>query len=375
MNPLRIKSLGKLEKALIARHLGEMGLVERILSGFSELKRDRIIVGPGDDAAVIELGETARIVVTTDMLVENVHFRLDWSYPEALGFKSVAANLSDIAAMGGEAIGIVISLGIPPMVPVKAVDKMYRGISGALSLFGGSLLGGDTVRSSAIIISISAIGVLVGERPLLRSGARAGDKVCMTGSVGGSELGFMLLKRYFELTHRSRKAALEAWAERTAGYFKGRLPSSLRKTGYACISKHLMPSPRIREARVLSAFGPSAMIDVSDGLSADLMQVARASGVGLVLREKDIPIDTNARAVAQALGTSPHKIALSSGEEYEIVFTIPAAKIRPAARALAKRCGTSIEVIGEITEDKESVVVIGTRGRKKALVETGFRHF
>jgi thiamine-monophosphate kinase len=375
MKPLGFKALGKFEKELSARHLGEMGLIERILSGFSEPRRDRIIVGPGDDAAVIEFGETARVVVTIDTLVEGVHFRLDWSYPEALGFKSVAANLSDIAAMGGQAVGIVISLGIPPMVPVKAVDEVYRGISKALSLFGGDLLGGDTVRSSAISVSISAIGVLVGERPLLRSGARAGDKICMTGSVGRSELGLMLLKRYFELTHRPRKAALEAWAERTAGYFKKKLPSSLRKTGYACISKHLMPSPRIKEARVLSAFGPSAMIDISDGLSADLMQVARASGVGLVLREEDIPIDANARAVAQALGISPHKIALSSGEEYEILFTIPIAKMRQAARALARRCGTAVEVIGEITEDKESVLVIGTRGRKRTLVETGFRHF
>jgi thiamine-monophosphate kinase len=370
-----MEPLGKHETELIARHLGEMGLIERILSKFSEPGADRIIVGPGDDAAVIEFAETARVIVTTDMLVEGVHFRLDWSYPEALGFKSVVANLSDIAAMGGRAIGIVISLGIPPTAPVKAVDKLYRGISKALSLFGGNLLGGDTVRSSSIIISVSAIGVLVGERPLLRSGARPGDKICMTGSVGCSELGLMLLKRYFRLTRRPRTAALEAWAERTGDYFRKRLPSSLRKTGYACISKHLMPSPRMREARVLSAFGPSAMIDISDGLSADLMQVARSSGVGLVLREEDIAIDRNARTVAQALDTSPHKIALSSGEEYEILFTIPVARVKQAASALARRCGTAIKVIGEITEDKKSILVISNRRRERALVETGFRHF
>jgi len=370
-----MRSLEKSKRKLVAEQLGEMGLIERILSGFREPKADRVIVGPGDDAAVIELDGMTRIVLTTDMLVEDVHFRLDWSYPEALGFKAVAANLSDIAAMGGRALGIVVSLGIPPAFPVKAVDKTYRGISKALSLFGGDLLGGDTVRSSTIIVSISAIGVLVGERPLLRSKAKPGDKICITGSLGCSESGLMLLRRYFRPARRPRRAALEAWTERTGSYFKKRLPSSLRETGYSCIAKHLMPSPRLKEVRVLSAFGPSAMIDISDGLSADLMQISRASGVGLMLMEKDIPIDKNARAVAQAFDASPYKIALSSGEEYEILFTIPGARVKQAASALARRCGTAIEVIGEVIEDEQSVYVIGNRNRKRALVETGFRHF
>jgi thiamine-monophosphate kinase len=370
-----MKHLGKCHKELIARHLGEIRLIERILSRFSKPRADSIIVGPGDDAAVIELGETTRLIVTTDMLVEGVHFRLDWSYPEALGFKAVAANLSDIAAMGGQAIGIVISLGIPPMVPVKAVDKMYRGMSNALSLFGGDLLGGDTVRSSAIIISISAIGLLAGKSPVLRSGAKAGDRICVTGSLGRSESGLMLLKRYFKSNRRPRKVALEAWVERTGGYFRDRLPSSLRKTGYACISKHLMPSPRMKEAIVIATSGATAMIDISDGLSADLMQLARASEVGFVLREEDIPIDRNAAAVAEVLGTSPRKVALSSGEEYEILFTIPATRVSHVSDALAKRCRTAVEVIGEITDDEKSVVVVSGRGSKRALVETGFRHF
>ena len=372
---IRMKRSKQLERNAVAGQLGEIGLIERILSKFSEPGSAKLIVGPGDDAAAIEFEGKARVLVTTDMLVEGVHFELEWSYPEALGFKSVAANLSDLAAMGGRAVGIVVSLGIPPMVPVRAVDKMYRGMSRALSLFGGDLLGGDTVRSSAIIVSVSAIGVLVGERPLLRSGARPGDKICLTGSLGRSESGLMLLKRYFRQARRPRKTVLDAWAERTGGYFRKGLPPRLRRNGYACIAKHLMPSPRMREARVLSTFGPSAMIDISDGLSADLMQVSRASGVGLVLMEESIPVDKNARVVAKTFDISPYKIALSSGEEYELLFTIPDARVKQAASALARRCGTTIHVIGEITENRQSVSVVGNRGRIRALLETGYRHF
>jgi len=131
----------------------------------------------------------------------------------------------------------------------------------------------------------------------------------------------------------------------------------------------------MKEARLLSAFGPSAMIDISDGLSADLIQIANASQVGVLLREESLPIDRNARAVAQALGVSAQKMALSSGEEYELLFTVPVARLKQAASALLRRCGTSVEVIGEVTRDTGCLLIIGNSGRKRALKQTGFRHF
>ncbi|UCF78525.1 MAG: thiamine-phosphate kinase [Candidatus Eiseniibacteriota bacterium] len=366
---------GKELPGLPVSRVGETRLVERILSRFARARGKGVVTGPGDDGAVIELVRGKRLVLTTDMLVEGTHFVLGWSSPYAVGFKAVTANLSDVAAMGARPLGIVVSLGIPSSLPVRAVDRIYSGISSALSLFGGELLGGDTVHSRAVTVCVSAVGELVGRAPLLRSGARPGHAVCVTGSLGSSCAGLMLLRKHFKAGRRSRSLALKSWSERDRRFFKEKLPASMRRDGHACVSKHLMPRPRVAEAEVLSLCGPSALIDISDGLLIDLGRVAAASGVGMLLREDDVPICRHCRSVAKKLRVSPYELAVSSGEEYELLFAMAPSRVRKTARALAERCGTTVTVIGDVVEPAQGMCVVDAEGRKSRLPEKGFQHF
>ena len=369
--------------------IGEFGLIERILERFSVTNRRPVLVGPGDDAAVIACGRGAPLVLTTDMLVEGTHFRLEWSCPEAVGFKAVTANLSDVAAMGGAPIGIVVSLGVPAAVPTRAVDGLYRGISAALARFGGQLLGGDTVRSERITVSVAAVGTLAGDRPLLRSGARKGDFVCVTGSLGRSELGLLLLKRYVVRRGGSRRSAMLAWGARGIRDFRERIPAGIRRDGYACIVKHLMPSPRMKDAQLLARQGkngPSSMIDVSDGLSSDLNQLARASGVHIQIYEGRIPVHPSVVSAARYLGVSAAQVAVSSGEEYELLFTVPPSRLKSLTYLMSRDGEARLTVIGEVTEAQGTagcsavsrhgaVSIVSHGGRQSTLIHKGFRHF
>jgi thiamine-monophosphate kinase len=361
--------------APLARDLGETRLIERVLSKTPKCGSRGVIVGPGDDAAVIELGRGESLIFTTDMLIEGTHFALDWSYPEAVGFKAAVANLSDVAAMGGLPVGVVVSIGVPGALPVRAVDEMYKGIRKALALFGGELLGGDTVRSASVTVCVSAIGELAGGKPLLRSGAVPGHCICVTGSLGASELGLRLLKKHFGAKRSGRAATLGAWSKRDASYFKEKLPASLGRGGRACVVRHLRPTPRVAEAMVLSSCGASAAIDISDGLLIDLVRIAESSDVGLLLRAAEVPVYGYAGAVARHLALSPVDAALSSGEEYEILFTAPSRKVGPLTRALAKKCGVKVSVVGEILPKRAGRFVADERGRRKRLSEKGFQHF
>ncbi len=387
--------------------LGEFGLIERLLDRFTVRNRRSVLVGPGDDAAVVSCGRGERLVLTTDMLVEGTHFRLEWSCPEALGFKSVTANLSDVAAMGGAPVGIVVSLGIPAALPVRAVDGLYRGVSSALEQFGGELLGGDTVRSDRITVSVAAVGVLVGDAPLLRSGARKGDFVCVTGSLGRPELGLRILERCVRRHRGSRSSAMLAWADREIEDFRRKLPAGMGRDGYNCVLGHLMPSPRMREAQLLARMGksgPSAMMDLSDGLSSDLNQIAAASGVHIRIYEKRIPVHPSVVRTARRLAVSTVEVAVASGEEYELIMTVPPSRLKSLTRQVSRVVGTRLTVIGEVLDAgfatkrgasspggtvsrrgdalghgpgpvRGSVSVVSRRGRQSTLTHKGFRHF
>ncbi len=369
--------------------IGEFGLIRRILDKFCVRNGRSVLVGPGDDAAVIACGSGAPLVLTTDMLVEGTHFRLEWSCPEAVGFKAVTANLSDVAAMGGVPVGIVVSLGVPASVPTRAVDSLYRGISAALSEFGGELLGGDTVRSDMITVSVAAVGTLAGDRPLLRSGARKGDLVCVTGSLGRPELGLLLLKKYAGRRTGSRGSAMLAWAGRVITDFRGYVPAKIRRDGYACILKHLMPAPRMRDAQLLARQGksaPSSMIDVSDGLSSDLNQLAAASRVSILVYEDRIPVHPSVVSTARHLGVSAARAAISSGEEYELLLTVPPSRLGSLLRALKKSGAAPLTVVGEVTgvaggatgghgPGRGAVSIVGSGGTRRKLTHKGFKHF
>jgi thiamine-monophosphate kinase len=263
------------------------------------------------------------------------------------------------------------------------VDSLYRGISDALSEFGGELLGGDTVRSDRITVSVAAVGTLAGARPLLRSGARRGDLVCVTGSLGRPELGLLLLKKYVGRKGGSRSSAMLAWAGRRVGDFREQIPARIRRDGYACILKHLMPAPRMPDARLLARRGngaPSSMIDVSDGLSSDLNQLSVAGGVDILVREDRIPVHPSVVRTARHLGVSASRAAMSSGEEYELLLTVPPRHLGGLVRAM-KRSGTApLTVIGEVTGTAgvsrcPGVWVVGPGAARRRLVHKGFKHF
>ncbi len=266
--------------------LGEFGLVDRITSQL--VTTDAVVLGAGDDAAEIALD--GNLVVTTDVLVDLRHFRRDWSTAHEIGRKAAASNLSDLNAMGAEPLALTIGLAVPGDLPVAWVDELVRGIVEESSSVDAAVVGGDVTASDAVTIAITALEQADATVP--RSGAAAGDRVAFAGTLGLAAAGYAALSRGF----RSPRAAVEA---------------------------HRVPTPPYGQGAIARAAGASAMIDVSDGLLADLGHIARASGVRIDLDTEYIPIDAHVITVAEALGRHPVSFVLSGGDDYALVGTFP----------------------------------------------------
>lgn len=313
------------------------------IAGGGDVSCEGLICGIGDDCAVIDCG-SKRLLITTDALIEGVHFNLAWTDLPTLGRKALSVNLSDIAAMGGIPKYFLISLAIPKSRSVESMVELYAGINSVAREFGVQLVGGDTTASEAgIAISITAIGEAGKLGAVYRSGARAGDAVYVTGSLGGSALGFELLRRGS----------------------KGLMPA---------IERHLNPSPRVREGQLLGALGfVSSMIDVSDGLLADLGHVARSSSVGFELNAELIPMMDDFADCASGEGFDSLELALSGGEDYELAFTVPEARIAEFESICKLDCGWTR--IGKIVSDIGARRVLSADGKILAYDKSGFDHF
>ncbi|MBO1029872.1 thiamine-phosphate kinase [Tessaracoccus sp. SD287] len=266
--------------------IGEFGLLRDLLADLPS--SPAVSVGPGDDAAVFLVSGSA--VVSTDMLVEGVHFRRDWSEPREIGHKAVAVNASDIEAMGARPVAMVIGLGAPPHTPVAWVRELMVGITEEAAQANLVLVGGDTTRSADISISVTVIGETDGLAPVLRSGARPGQLVAFAGRLGWAAAGLTTLQRGF----RSPRAAVMA---------------------------QRMPQVPYGQGRIAAESGATAMIDISDGLRGDLGHIARASGVVIDLDTSLVPIDEPLRVVGQATGVDPLTFALGGGEDQGLVAT------------------------------------------------------
>ncbi|MFN0150493.1 MAG: thiamine-phosphate kinase [bacterium] len=360
------------------RDVGEFGLIERIRARVGA-PRGELRVGIGDDAAVIDAPRTGPILVTTDAYVEGVHFRRDFSSPRDIGWKAAAGALSDIAAMGGRARHLFLALGAPPETPLDVVDGLLDGLLELANRYDVVLAGGDTVSSpDRILVSLTAIGETVAASeasagsaggtegtasaaPILRSGARAGDVLFVTGSLGGSLAGLTLL--------------LEARAS-------GDAPSVLD-----ALARHRAPEPRLREGALLATrFHPTAMIDISDGLASDARHLAVASGVDLRIDLAKIPVAACAADVAARLGRDAKQMALASGEEYELLFTASPDEADEIASALLAETGTRVTLIGEAiargpagadarATDAAAVMLRDPLGNETPLAPSGWRHF
>ncbi|MGQ0679079.1 MAG: thiamine-phosphate kinase [Actinomycetota bacterium] len=305
--------------------IGEFGLIERLAALMGEPADGEIWIG--DDTAVLR-APAGTILFTTDLLVEHVHFDTAFTGPEDLGYKSIAVNVSDVAAMGGTPRRAVVGLGVSPDLEVEWIEKLYTGMKQCCDEFDMAVVGGDVSRSKQIIISVALLGNPAGRLFIPRSGARVGDAVCVTGTLGASGAGLRLMRQQ----NRDRLDLLKA---------------------------HLRPTPRVREAEVLRKHLPTAMIDISDGFSVDLGHICDASGVGVLVEGRDLPM---AELSGLAIDESPLQLALSGGEDYELCFTIPAGRCAGAIEAVNLATGTQVTKVGEVVE--------ASRGRK-LLIESG----
>lgn len=281
---------------------GEFVVIDRLVAGRTQ--SSAVMLGPGDDAAVVTTTD-GRTVVSTDMLVQDRHFRLDWSSPHDIGRKAIAQNAADIEAMGGAATAFVVAFGAPADTSVTAAAEVADGLWDEARLVGASIAGGDLVRAPLWVISVTVLGDLGGREPVRRSGARPGDTVAIAGELGRSAAGFAVLRNDIE------------------GFAKLR-------------QRHRTPQPPYGQGAVAAAAGASAMTDVSDGLLADLGHIATASGVGIDVDRDALDDDRAAVAAAAAqAGEDPWEWVLGGGEDHALVATFPGA-VPPGWRVIGR---------------------------------------
>lgn len=306
--------------------LGEFGVIARVTAG--RTLPSGTLVGPGDDAAVLAAPD-GRVVATTDVLVEGVHFRLDWSTPHQVGRKAVAANLADLAAMGAVPTGLLVGLCCPEQTPVTTVEGLVDGMWEEAARAGTGVVGGDVVRAPKIVVSITALGDLQGRVPVTRSGARPGEVLAVCGRLGWSAAGLAVLGRGF------------------------RSPTTV-------VGAHRVPEPPYEAGPQAASAGATAMIDVSDGLLSDAGHLAAASGVRIDIESAALTVPRRLVEVASALGADPQHWVLTGGEDHALLASFPAAAPLPAGWT----------AIGAVTEGR-AVTVDGTPYQGPA----GWDHF
>ncbi len=336
--------------------LGEQALIERIRARVPAAP-PWVAIGMGDDAAVVEAARNRAEVITTDALVEGVHFDLAYVPPSAVGHKALAVNLSDLAAMGAEPRAALLSLILPGTTRVEAFDELVDGWFALARRYGVALVGGNISRSPGpLVVDVTAIGSVKPRRVLARSGARPGDGIYVSGSVGAACAG--------RLARRGGADGLRAPTE--AREHEGGIA--------ACEERFLRPDPRIRLGLLLGRNqAASACVDLSDGLGDGVRQLAAASGVGAEIDGDAIPVPEAARRwFEDREGLDALDAAVSGGEDYELLFTVPARRRRALGAALSLAGGLSCTRIGTITADRCLTL---TRGGVKVPLPGGFSHF
>jgi len=347
---LKLTMSQNIQKETIAS-LGEFGLIERITRQ-AVPQQPGTLKGVGDDAAVIDFGEDVA-VVTSDMLTEGVHFNLMYVPLKHLGYKAVVVNLSDVYAMNAQPRQITVNLAISAKFTLEAVEELYAGIHLACQRYGVDLVGGDTTSSlTGLTISITALGSARRDELVYRSGARPNDLLCVSGDLGGAYLGLQLLERENEV-------------------FKINPQAQPKLEGYDYIlERQLKPEARrdVVEAFRKMGIRPTSMIDISDGLSSEILHLCKASQVGCHLYEDKIPMDRQTRQMAEEFHINPLVAALNGGEDYELLFTLPLTdhdKIKN---------DPDITVIGHMTAAGEGANLVAAGGALIPLVAQGWNH-
>ena len=330
--------------------LGEFGLIDHLTRN-NETKNVSTILSVGDDGAVLDhFGR--QTVITTDLLLEGVHFDLMYTPLKHLGYKSVVVNLSDIYAMNATPTQVVLSIGVSNRFSVEALEEFYEGVYAACEKYGVDLVGGDTTSSRiGFIISVTAIGEVAPDAYVKRDGARVNDLICVSGDLGAAFLGLTILER-------EKKIFQETGAQpdlENRAYIVGRL---------------LKPEARKDVIEYFAEHGivPTSMMDVSDGLSSDILHICKQSNVGCVLYEDKLPINEESKDFAYKLELDPTACALSGGEDYELLFTVNQQDYEKI------NANNGFSIIGYITEASAGKTIITRGGNKHELVAQGWNH-
>lgn len=332
--------------------IGEFGLIEHLTKN-NTLKNTSSILGVGDDAAVIGEGKV-KTLVTTDMLVEGIHFDLMYSPYKHLGYKAIAVNLSDIYAMNGTPKQVTVSLALSNHVSVEALNELYEGIYTACDKYKVDLVGGDTTSSqSGLMISVTAIGEANEDEIVYRNGAKINDLICVSGDLGAAYMGLQILEREKKLFQENPK-----------------IQPDLENYEYI-VERQLKPEPRKDVIDELKKLGikPTSMIDISDGLSSELIHIGKQSGVGMRIVENKLPIDQQTFSTAEQLNIHPATCALNGGEDYELLFTIP-------VNDFEKIKGNKLfREIGFVTDVKGKYDILTNSGSFIELTAQGWKSF
>lgn len=339
------------------KDIGEFGLIAHLRETLGELEDDSVVSAIGDDAAVYRIGDGRVHVLTTDALIEGIHFDRTFAPMEHLGFKAISVNVSDIVAMNAEPRYATITLGVPQQLPVEALSQLYEGVRQACKAYGMAVVGGDTTAAHHFTLSISVVGEAEEGEIVYRSGAQPGDVLCLTGDIGASFAG---LKALVDNRERLREQGEEEFEP------------TLDQFNYV-IQRHLASPAQLKAIRDWKAHGlrPHAMIDISDGLASEVNHICEASGTGALVYGPELPIAKETINAAEHFGEDVNVYALFGGEDYELLFALPEEELDK----LSELPPDAFFVIGEITEKEAGIQIERPDGERVPLRPGGYEHF
>lgn len=333
--------------------LGEFGLIDKLTHDIL-VSNPTTELGIGDDAAIISISESESLLVSTDMLIEGVHFNLMYMPLKHLGYKAVAVNVSDICAMNGKAEQITVAIAVSNRFPLEALEELYDGIKTACKVYGVDLVGGDTTSSlSGLTISITAIGRANKDKITKRSGAKENDLVVVTGDLGAAYMGLQVLER--------EKSVFEA---------NPQIQPDLDGHDYI-IERQLKPEARVDIIQFLQQLDvvPTSMIDISDGLASEIIHLCKSSSCGCHIYDEKIPIDAKTSMTALDFNLDPNTCALNGGEDYELLFTIKQSDFDKI------KGNPHMTIIGHMTDKADGIYYVDKNGSAIELIAQGWNHF
>lgn len=338
------------DKKSAPHHLGEDGVIALVRDALGR-PGPRVLQGAGDDCAVVAWGAGSVLLFTTDTMVQDVHFKFEWSSPYQVGWKAVAAAVSDIGAMGGRPVAAVSAVGLTGTEKQSTLRELARGMAAAGRALNCDIVGGDTVRSpNALTITISVVGEAARDAVIMRKGAKPGDVILVAGDVGASAAGLAVLR----------------------GKSKAELGAAERRV----VRAHVAPEPPLAAGRVAAAAGGvTAMMDLSDGLAADLPRLCARSRVGARVRIADLPVSRETRRVCKKLGLDPAALALTGGEDYALLLCVNKDRAVSVAAAISAAAECPVTEIGTIVEESQGLRVIAPDGGENPWPEPEFEHF